>query len=146
MSRSGYTDEDGDCSYRELYWANQERAFSGKRGQAFLKEMLASMDALPDKKLIAGLMQEESGEVCAIGSVGKARGLDMEGLNRLAELAAEDDDCGRHLVKRLSNQFNIAESMAADIMYMNDDAGCRGETSEQRFTRMRAWIEKQIRN
>ena len=52
----------------------------GKRGQAFLKEMLAALDAMPEKKLIANEL-EHNGCVCAIGSVGKARGVDMTDLD-----------------------------------------------------------------
>lgn len=140
MSRSGYDDCDcGDYRLANLYRANVDRAFAGKRGQAFLKEMLAAMDALPDKKLIFGVMQEDSGEVCAIGSVGKARGIDMERLNRLAE---EDDP---QLAFAISRKFGITRHMAAEIMFMND--GYRHaweETPEARFTRMRKWIESQI--
>lgn len=140
MSRSGYDDCDADNSCLELYRANVDRAFAGKRGQAFLKEMLAAMDALPAKKLIPGLMQQESGEVCAIGSVGKARGLDMGHLNRLAE--EDDPDLARWIAKR----FGIAECMAREIMYVNDEAiRSRVETPEERFIRMRKWIEISIK-
>ena len=70
MSRSGYSDDwdIGDNS-GWLYRGAVERAIKGKRGQAFLKEMLAAMDALPEPKLIAEELEQE-GAVCAIGSVG----------------------------------------------------------------------------
>jgi hypothetical protein len=141
MSRSGYDDYDGDAADLNLYRANVDRAFAGKRGQAFLKEMLAAMDALPEKKLIPGLMQEESGDVCVIGSVGRARGVDMERLNRLAE----DED--PNLPHAIAGKFGIAECMACEVMYMNDEywPGRRHETPEERFARMRKWIESQIK-
>jgi hypothetical protein len=139
MSRSGYDESDCDYAMMNLYRANVDRAFAGRRGQAFLKEMLAAMDALPEKKLIPNLMQEETGEVCAIGSVGKARGLDMERLNALAE--DEDPDLGRFVGKK----FGIAECMARDIMYMNDEAVWKTESPEERFVRMRKWVEEQIK-
>jgi hypothetical protein len=139
MNRSGYDDYDGDAADLNLYRANVERALAGRRGQAFLKEMLAAMDALPEKKLIPGLMQEDSGEVCAIGSVSKARGIDMERLNQLAE--DEDPDLPRAIAK----QFGIAACMAREIMYWNDADARDPETPEQRFARMRKWIERQIK-
>lgn len=140
MSRSGYDDCDDGCDSNDLnlYRANVDRAFAGKRGQAFLKEMLAAMDALPNEKLIPSIMQDESGEVCAIGAVGKARFLDMDYLNALAEDG--DLDLGRWVAKK----FGIAECMARDIMYWNDEV-CRRETPKGRFIRMRKWIEGQIK-
>lgn len=50
MSRSGYVD---DCENLELYRATVERSIKGKRGQAFLRELAAAMDAMPEKVLIA---------------------------------------------------------------------------------------------
>ena len=64
MSRSGYSD---DCSGRELnLWRGAvESAIRGKRGQAFLREMLVALDAMPEKRLIAGELVTPTGEVCA---------------------------------------------------------------------------------
>lgn len=135
MSRSGYTD-DYDCDDWSLnLWRGAVvRGIRGKRGQAFLKEMAAAMDAMPEKRLIANDL-EEAGEVCAIGSVGKARGVDM------SELDPED----RYAV---ADVFNISPAMAAEVVFMNDEASAvwdRAETPEERFARMRAWIEANLR-
>ena len=75
MSRSGYSDSD-DFDYWELnlYRANVERAISGKRGQAFLRELIAALDALPEKKLISESLADADG-VCALGSVARSRGI-----------------------------------------------------------------------
>ncbi len=51
MSRSGYSD---DCDNLQLWRQAVDRAISGKRGQAVLREMLASLEALPQKRLISG--------------------------------------------------------------------------------------------
>jgi len=135
MSRSGYTD-DGNLENYNLYRANVDRAFAGKRGQAFLKEVLAALDALPEKRLIENMLHEH-GEVCAIGSVGKARGLHMPNLEDY-----EDWDIGIVVAKI----FGIAAPMAREIMYMNDsDYGRDDETPEQRYTRMRKWIAEEIK-
>lgn len=79
MSRSGYS-EDGDCDFPELYRGRVARAIKGKRGQAFLRELAAAMDAMPEKRLIAGELVE-GGECCTMGVICKARGLDVEGVN-----------------------------------------------------------------
>ena len=108
-------------------------AFRGRRGQAFLKEMLAALDALPEKKLIAGeLIEPDTGEVCAIGAVGKARGIDMLGID------PED-------AEKVSGTFGIAEAMARELVFENDDEWrSNTETPEARFARMRQWIASQI--
>ena len=97
--------------------------------QAFLKEMLAAMDALPEQKLISHEL-EENGSVCAIGAVGKARGIDM------SRIDPEDRETVAH-------KFGIAGALTAEIVYTNDEY-YRYETPEERFTRMRKWIESLI--
>ncbi len=129
MSRSGYSD---DCDGPELYlWRGAvERALKGKRGQAFLKEMLEALDGLPVKSLIDGDLAID-GAVCAIGSVGLKRGLDMYTLD------PEDREA-------VGKAFGIAPAMAAEIMYENDEGVYYAETAETRFARMRAWVKDQI--
>jgi hypothetical protein len=134
MSRSGYNDYDGDGDNWSMimYRGAVTSAFRGKRGQAFLKEMLAAMDALPEKKLVAHELEEEDGAVCAIGTVGTARGVDMSKI--------DPDDA-----PSVSGAFNIAEAMAREIVYVNDEDGPSKETPEERFIRMRAWIAQRIK-
>jgi hypothetical protein len=137
MGRSGYSDDsDGDAN---LYRANVDRAIEGRRGQAFLKEMLAAMDALPEKRLLSEVMQN-SGEVCAIGSVGRARGTDMTKLD--PENYEEWDFAGA-----VAQTFGIATPMAAEIMHINDIGiwHLEKETPEQRFMRVRQWIVDNIK-
>ena len=111
MSRSGYID-DLDDQWQYIRWRGAvASAFNGRRGQAFLKEMLAALDALPEKVLIAHELQDTtySGQVCAMGAVGKARGVDME------KLDPEDKET-------VAGTFGIADAMAAEIAYENDEA------------------------
>lgn len=134
MSRSGYSDcYDDDDNSGYLYRGAVERAIKGKRGQAFLKEILATMDAMPERKLIAHDL-EKDGAVCAIGSVGKARGVDMSKLN------PEDVD-------RVAAIFGIAPALVREIVFENDDDFCCAfdETPEHRFDRMRMWLINKIR-
>ncbi len=128
MSRSGYSD---DCWGVDLIcWRGAvASAIRGKRGQAFLYEMLHAMAALPERKLVSHDL-EADGAVCAIGSVGKARGIDMK------KLDPEDRDA-------VAKAFGIAPALAAEIVYMNDEADW-SETPEERFVRMRNWIEEQL--
>jgi len=131
VSRSGYVDDFDDDHWQFIRWRGAVKsAMRGKRGQAFLKEMLAALDALPEKRLIADSL-EEDGEVCAIGSVGKQRGIDM------SKIDPED-------YSSVAGAFQIAEAMSREIQYMNDEWFDRA-TPEERFTKMRAWIVSQIK-
>lgn len=139
MSRSGYT-EDCDEQWQHALWrgtvANSVR---GKRGQAALKEMLAALDALPAKRLCREELEVDTGmpfhrgDVCALGALGKARGID------LSKLDPEDTET-------VAGAFNIAEPLAREIVWMNDEAGYRRETPEQRFARVRAWVASAIKS
>lgn len=129
MSRSGYCD-DGDYEYGQLYRNSVDRAIQGKRCQAFLKELATALDAMPEKRLIEAELISESGEVCAIGSVCKARGLDVKGID------VNDSEAVGKLV-------GISRSMAAEIEYMNDEWGRHDETPEQRWEKMRKWVDRE---
>jgi hypothetical protein len=109
MSRSGYSDDYGDDDPLALgrYRAQVNSAIRGKRGQALLRELLAALDAMPEKRLVAGEL-EADGQFCALGVVGQARGLN------LASIDTYDLDS-------LAPQFNIAEQLAREIMWVNDD-------------------------
>ena len=130
MSRSGYNDDIDEWAL--IRWRGAVRsAIRGKRGQAFLNEMLAAFDALPDKRLISHDL-ERDGCVCALGAAGKARYIDMSGID------PEDHDT-------VAGEFGVAHALACEIMVRNDECGRNDKTPEQRFERMRKWIESQIR-
>lgn len=130
MSRSGYSD---DCENLDLFRNAVDRAIKGKRGQAFLKEMAAAMDAMPAKRLIANDLIDDSGEVCAIGSVCKARGIDV------SKIEIQDPS-------EVAKAVGIAWSMAAEIEWINDEyfGYHSDETPEQRWTRVRKWVAENI--
>lgn len=162
MSRSGLYEDDGDDPLAYGRWRAQVKsAIKGKRGQALLRDMLAALDAMPDKRLIAGKLIFDGtpefddpretedvivggdqlvtgtgrtvcvGDVCALGALGRARGMDMSKMNQFeAEFVAD--------------AFGVAHQLAREIIWMNDDAGPHNETPEQIFTRVRAWVAAQI--
>lgn len=128
MSRSGYSDDCDDWAL--IRWRGAvASALHGKRGQAFLKEMIISLDNLPEKHLIKDELHE-NGEVCAIGSVGLRRNIDMTNI----------DPYDRETI---AGTFGIAPAMAAEIMCINDDSWT-AETPEQRWARVRKWVENHI--
>lgn len=129
MSRSGYSD-DCDNDWSLICWRGAvAAAINGKRGQAFILEMWKAMQALPEPKLIADEL-EAQGAVCAIGAVGKARGIDMSNI--------DPEDHGA-----VAAAFGIPHSLACEIMYMNDD--WRKEEPEARFVRMKKWAEENLK-
>jgi len=132
MSRSGYTD-DCDTQWQFVLWRGAvASAIRGKRGQQFLGEMLAAMEALPEKKLTSWEL-EADGQVCAIGSVGRARGIDMSKL--------DPEDCDR-----VAAAFGISRALACEIVWQNDEATWSAEeTPERRFERMKAWAERNLK-
>lgn len=140
MSRSGYCDDEYD--WNTIRWRGAvASAIRGKRGQSFLLEMWKAMQNLPVKALIKGELEDtldqsvshwglvEVPAVCAIGAVGKARGVDMSNID-------PDDH------EAVAAAFGIPHSLACEIMYMNDE--WRREDPEARFARMKKWIEENL--
>lgn len=131
MSRAGYTD-DMDSNWAMIIWRGQvASALRGKRGQAFLKELLADLDALPVKRLIGNDLRA-AGEVCALGCVGAARGIELE------KLDPEDYD-------KLAETFGIAQQLVREVEWINDEAGSYTETPEVRWERVREWVARHIK-
>ncbi len=133
MSRSGYSD---DCENWDLIrWRGQvASATRGARGQKLLRDLLAALDAMPVKRLVAGEF-EEHGDVCALGALARVRGMDM------AKLDPESPG-------RVAKEFDIARPLAAEIMFENDQDHywfTSTETPEGRWQRMRKWVAEQIR-
>lgn len=131
MSRSGYT---YDAENGALWRGMVASASRGKRGQKFLRELLAALDAMPEKSLIADFL-ERDGEVCAIGALAKAKGLDFSEVD-----ADEPEEVGRI--------FDIAPCLAQEVAYMNDefweDQALTPVTPEQRWEKMRGWVVGQL--
>lgn len=136
MSRSGYVDDGSSGEWAMIcYRGAVKSALRGKRGQAFLKELLADLDAMPEKRLISNNFQSD-GEMCTLGVIAKARNVDLSDIT-------EDKyewDVGLVAAKRL----NIAEAMAREIMFMNDEWAYNPESPEKRFNRMRNWVLESI--
>jgi len=113
MSRSGYNDDFDSCdNWGTIRWRGAvASAIRGQRGQAFLRELAAALDAMPEKELAAGLFQTADGEFCTLGVISAARGID------LSVVDPEDDFCREAIAKLLG----IAPALAAEIMFENDD-------------------------
>jgi hypothetical protein len=131
MSRAGYSDDCADDPWSWIMWRGQvASSIRGKRGQAFLRELIAALEAMPKKRLIADALQE-SGEVCAIGAVGVRRGVNLEAL---------DPD----QYEAIAESFNIAEPLVREIEFENDERD-RDLTPEERWAKMHAWAKSHLK-
>lgn len=114
MSRSGYSDDCG--SWALIRWRGAvTQAIRGQRGQAVLRELVQALDALPEQHLASGSLVTDEGEYCALGALGRARGMD------LAPIDPDDRPA-------VAEAFDVAEALAAEVMYLNDE----GVIDEQR--------------
>lgn len=135
MGRSGYGEYECDSNMEFLWPSIIKRSIKGKRGQAFLRELARELDAMPVKRLIKDAVVTPEGECCTMGVVFKARGIDAERFNE--EYAWE-----------YASTLGIARSLAQEIAYENDEKPYppldHEETPEERWVRMRKWVDKQL--
>lgn len=123
---------DMDDENQFAMWRGQVAStIRGKRGQAFLKELIEALDSLPEKQLIKNDLIQD-GEVCALGSVGIMRGIDMTKL-----------DAGDYYA--LAKVFGITHQLVQEIEWINDEAGAPDQTPEQRWQSIRDWAVRHIR-
>lgn len=130
MSRSGYED---DCeNWQLICWRGAvASATRGARGQTMLRELASALDAMPNKRLIADKL-EANGEVCALGCLGRSKGLDMATIDP-------------HEPSQVSKAFSIAPALVQEIVYVNDEWAGEKMTPEQRWTMVRKWVGEQIK-
>lgn len=130
MSRSGYND-DGDGGWSLICWRGQvASAIKGKRGQRLLVDLYRALDEMPVKELVKHELETSEGAVCALGALGKARGINMQGVD------PEDTD-------RVASMFDVASQLAREIVYWNDEARY-DETPAQCYERMKKWVLGEI--
>lgn len=129
MSRSGYSDSLDEWSL--IRWRGAVKsALRGKRGQAFLKDMLAGLDAMTEKRLVKSALVTAEGEVCALGAGCVVRKIDVSNVD------PEEPE-------QVAEALDLSDAMVREVAYENDE-GHWNETPEQRWTRMRAWVASKI--
>lgn len=131
MGRAQYSD---DLDERDLaLWRGAvQSALRGARGQRFLRDLVAALEAMPVHELIADELECPEG-VCALGALGRYRGLLMTELD-------PNDYAG------VAHAFQIAEALAREVEYVNDEGNCyRRETNGQRHERVLRWAKENLR-
>lgn len=138
MSRADYSDDIDNWAL--IRWRGAvNAALKGRRGQRFLRDLAAALDAMPTKELIADEVITDAGGVCAVGAVLQARGLSAA----VAQYDPED-------VETLARLAGIAPALYREIAFLNDDNvyGLLDETPQRqnaaRWRRMRAWVTKHL--
>lgn len=146
MSRSGYTDDCYDM-WELIRWRGAVKSsIRGKRGQAFLRELLDALDDMPEKRLIAHSFGE-AGAYCTLGAIGAKRGVTMPKVSTDWRGAADDEfdpEDSDGIREAARTALGIPDALAAEIMFENDEGGWN-ETPEARWQRMRAWAAKRIK-
>lgn len=203
MSRFGDDYEEQFPGQGELWEANLQRAISGKRGQAALRDLETALLEMPERKIIKGKIADRQGRVCTVGLLALHRRT-QAGEDRAAvlESLAQPDYCecmhdDRDHVDRVGHCFRceaqaaewrrkeaadelepwnlrapnpcqqfrldeywneggedletaevgksvgIAFCLAWHLGYLNDETWY-GDTDEQRYEHVLAWVQKRI--
>jgi hypothetical protein len=137
MSRHGlYDASDSEDILEYGRWRGAvASAIRGKKGQAFLRELLAALDAIEAQRLIGDGLENEHGEVCALGAVGRCRGLDLQSVDY------EDHEA-------VADFFGINEKLAQEIMWINDEWVRRNNVPAmmERYHSVRRWVLENIQS
>ena len=129
MSRVDYSYDLDNWSH--IRWRGAvNSATKGRRGQVFFKALLQALDAMTEKTLISSEL-ESDGQFCALGVLGNAKNIDISKIDPTDSV-------------RISNEFDIAEALAMEVAFMNDDGGYAAEKPEDRWLRIRWWVGAQI--
>ena len=142
MSRFDFDNDDWTLSDEALWMANIERAIHGKRGQKALRALEQALLALPEKRLIAGALLDENGEVCPLGALWRQRCLTRGEAVKLPDNLVDEDGLYQSIEIGMT-YFGMTKVLANTIAYQNDEARS-DKTPEERYTRMLAWVRAQL--
>jgi hypothetical protein len=133
MSRL-YYDDDWDYNVEGLQQGWLRSAIQGKRGQSFLRELVAALDALPTPELSCGALEDaQTGCCCAFGAVRRLRGAENV---RLGFHAEEEDITPTYLAE----PFGVSETLAWAVVQANEEM----HESNTELARRRRWAD--VRN
>ena len=126
MSGSRFASVDDENGIGPGLWAyHLRRATASKRGQAFLRELLAALDAVPGHRLIGGSIKAEGSNVCALGAYAawremRERGITWRGAVR--ELPYGGGEQGwATTCELIRDRYGVAWTLAYEIAEFNDE-------------------------
>ncbi len=131
MSRSGYSEDYDFDQWAHICWRGAVKsALRGKKGQAFLRELRDALDEMPEKRLVAEELVCADG-ACSLGVVAQRRGIDVSNIDPYDHYA-------------IHMPFGISNALAREIIWENDEGWPYPKTPEERWRKMRWWVEHQI--
>ena len=132
MSRFWEDESDDPLDYAR-YEAAKRSTLRGRRGQAFLRELVAALDALPRPELSEGALGDRrTGCVCALGAIALAQGDSFDDLAK---------DNGNWSLDETAERYSISPTLANEIISANDDwrDGNAVNVRRSRWRHVRAW-------
>ena len=135
MDRSNYTEDPNDdvLAYGR-YRGQAASCIRGKRGQAFIRELLEALDGMENKELISGKLINEKGQACAIGAVLLGRGKSEDEVQ-----AIEYDDS-----RSVALELGIPCQLVGEIEFMNDNFYTSDHHNSMRWRYIKQWAEQQV--
>lgn len=127
-----------------LFWANCDRALTGQRGIAALRELEAALVALPEPELVLGSLARD-GKVCAVGAMivqrkiaaGQRRDEALAWLEGRGDIADETATIGE-------NELGITYSLAYRLAYLNDEEVAWNATDAERYQAVLTFVRKRL--
>ena len=143
MSRHGLYEMD-DWSVEEIlqhgrYRGRVASALRGKRGQAFLRNLIAALEAMPiDKReLAADSFVASDGCMCALSAT-----LNHKGLPQPDDIDFDDCDDIDTAIDHAAHYLNIAEVLAREVIWENDGFAIPNTQADQIAWRTRTFTNR----
>lgn len=140
MSRLLYNDDDCSPSEEGLQKGWFLSTIRGQRGQRFLRELVAALDALPTPELSSGALEDaKTGCCCAFGAVRRLRGPENVKLWFHPE---EEDMTPNHLAE----PFGVSQTLAWAVVQANEDMNESNaeQARRHRWAEVRAWAVRHL--
>ena len=155
--RISYSDEEDRPGQFALWDANCRRSIKGQAGQRELRELEAALLALPEKRLIHGLLTDDEGGVCAIACYARHKGVDLSKFDP----EYESDEVGiaagmpRLVAWKVVALNDLELDTVWEVAYGPERRGwglykggipyVRKMTPEERYEKVLAWVRAQFR-
>lgn len=139
--RINFCDEEDRPGQFALWDANCRRSMRGQLGQQELRELEAALVALPEKRLIHGLLTDDEGGVCAIGCYAKHKGLDLSKFD--PEYDSDEVGIKAGMPRLVAWKVVALNDVELDTVW--EDGCSRRMTPEERYERTLTWVRNQIK-
>lgn len=143
MSRIGLVEEENFPGEFFLQERNRERSLAGKKGQAALRELVAALEAMPEKRLCKWAMVDDEGEVCALGAYVLRKRI-QRGDTYAQAIKTIDHEGENRMSHDLASHYEFPAAAAWAVAFRNDEILDRC-SPEERHALMLEWARAQIK-